>query len=320
MGKKEGDLWDDSALINAFDNAMTTYKKMHSKKPTQGPTQEDKLVSSPQEQVIVEAGESDEAKRIQGDADDLTKDMQKTTIEMGETSNLSEVKENHCLDSYVPDPYSQEAQDLQNNYSYSEGGEDYTKLLNQYYEIEEKRQKILEKLHQCGGGNYQYSGEGSGSGSGVQWGTVSSYEQNAVPASQPSNPAVAGSCCPYMCPCLMTSCTAFPACSSDWTCAGITCTEACLTTSNGKPLSLEDGKIVKTAIGTAERALSSMKTKITGDSSISEEKKDEKDEAEMAETTNSETDISAVLNAWYSAGFYTGKYLVEQSIAKKRQS
>ncbi|PRQ18948.1 hypothetical protein RchiOBHm_Chr7g0211801 [Rosa chinensis] len=315
MGKKEGDLWDDSALINAFDNAMTTYKKMHSKKPTQGPTQEHKLVSSPEEQVIVEAGETQEAKRIQGDADDPTKD-EKTTMEMGETSNLSEAKENHCLDSYVPDPYSQDAQDMQNNYSYSEGGEDYTNLLNQYYEIEEKRQKILEKLHQFGGGNYQYSGEGSGSGSGVQWGTVSSYEQNAVPASQPSDPAVVGSCCPYMCPCLMTACTAFPACPLDSTCAGITCTEACLATSNGKPLSLEDRKIVKTAFGTAERALSSMKTNITVDSSKSEEK----DESEMAETTGSETDISVVLNAWYSTGFYTGKYLVEQSIAKKRQS
>ncbi|KAL6176062.1 hypothetical protein ACLB2K_052698 [Fragaria x ananassa] len=306
MGKKEGDLWDDSALISAFDNAMTTYKKMHSKKPSQGSTMEETLVSSPGEQVIAAADESEEAKRIQGDIDDLTKNMQKTTKEMVETSNLSEVKENHCLDSYVPDPNSQDTQHMQNNYSYSQGGEDYTKLLNEYYEIEEKRQKILEQLHQCGGGNYQYSGEGSGSG--VQWGTVSSYEQNVVPASQPSNPAVVGSCCPYMCPCLMTSCTACSACSSDWTCAGITCTEGCLATSNGKPLSLEDGKIVKTAMGTAERALSSMKTKVTGDSSITEEKKEEKDVAEMAETTSSETDISVVLNAWYSAGFYTGKF------------
>ncbi|XVF11106.1 hypothetical protein REPUB_Repub07fG0240400 [Reevesia pubescens] len=31
MGK-EGELWDDSALIDAFDNAMFKYKKMHGKK------------------------------------------------------------------------------------------------------------------------------------------------------------------------------------------------------------------------------------------------------------------------------------------------
>ncbi|XP_050377689.1 uncharacterized protein LOC126794936 [Argentina anserina] len=318
MGKKEGDLWDDSALINAFDNAMTTYKKMHSKKPSQGSTQEDKPVSSPGEQVIAEADESEEIKRIQWDTDDATKDMPKTAIEGGETSNLSEVIEKQSLDSYVPDPYSQDAQDMQNNYSSSQGGEDYTKLLNQYYEIEEKREKILEQLHQFGGGNYLYSGEGSGLGSGVLWSNLSSYEQITVPASQPSNPAGVASCCLYMCPCLMTSCNAFPACSS--ACAGITCTEACLATSNGKPLSPEDGNVVKTALGTAERALSSMTTKITGDSLVTEEKMDDKEGAEMAETTSSETDISVVLNAWYSAGFYTGKYLVEQSVAKKRQS
>lgn len=40
------------------------------------------------------------------------------------------------------------------------------------------------------------------------------------------------------------------------------------------------------------------------------EKKNEKVEAQMAETTSSETDISVVLNAWYSAGFYTGKYVI----------
>lgn len=30
----------------------------------------------------------------------------------------------------------------------------------------------------------------------------------------------------------------------------------------------------------------------------------------MAESTSSETDLTAVLNAWYSAGFYTGKYVI----------
>lgn len=312
-----GNLWDDSALINAFDDAMSNYKKMHSKKPNQGSTKEEKLVSSPGEQVIVKADETEEAGR-QGDTDDQTEDTSKTTIEMGGTSTLSEVKENHRLDSHVPDPYTQDAQHMQNDYSYSQGAEDYTKLLDQYYELEEKRQKILEQLHQFGGGNYQYSGEGSGSG--VQWATGSSCEQNAVPTGQASNAAVVGSCCPYMCPCLMTSCTSFPACLPDGSCAGITCAEACLATSHGKPFSLEDGKIVNTAMGTAERALSSLKMRITGDSNINEEKKNEKVEAQMAETTSSETDISVVLNAWYSAGFYTGKYLVEQSIAKKRQS
>ncbi|ERN15525.1 hypothetical protein AMTR_s00048p00092440 [Amborella trichopoda] len=36
------------------------------------------------------------------------------------------------------------------------------------------------------------------------------------------------------------------------------------------------------------------------------------------EDHNSETDISVVINAWYAAGFYTGKYYSEQS-TKRRQ-
>jgi hypothetical protein len=33
----------------------------------------------------------------------------------------------------------------------------------------------------------------------------------------------------------------------------------------------------------------------------------EKTEREIAQSTSSETDLTVVLNAWYSAGFYTGK-------------
>lgn len=33
----------------------------------------------------------------------------------------------------------------------------------------------------------------------------------------------------------------------------------------------------------------------------------EKTDGETAQSTSSETDLAVVLNAWYSAGFYTGK-------------
>ena len=35
--------------------------------------------------------------------------------------------------------------------------------------------------------------------------------------------------------------------------------------------------------------------------------KSEDNGGEMTQNTSSETDLAAVLNAWYSAGFYTGK-------------
>lgn len=208
------------------------------------------------------------ALKRQGDADDHSNDTLKTTAEAGETSNISEVKENHHVDLPVPEPYSQVAQDVQNDYSYSQGAADYNQLLNQYYEVEEKRQKLLEQLHQFGGWNYQYSGEVSGSI--VQGDTAYSSQQHAVPTCQPSNPAVVCSCCPYLRQCLMAPCTSFPASLPGGSCAGGTCTNACLATSPGQSFSLEDDRIVKTAMGTAERALSSMKMKISGDSNISE--------------------------------------------------
>ncbi|KAM1236367.1 hypothetical protein ACFX2I_037393 [Malus domestica] len=316
MGKQDGNLWDDSALIHAFDDAMSSYKKIHSKKTNEGSTKEEKVEISTGEPVITKVDEHDEAKRRQGDADGHSSDTLKTTAELGQTTNNSEVKENDHVDLHVPEPYLQAAQDAQNDYSCSQVTEDYNQLLNQYYEVEEKRQKLLVQLQQFGGWNYQYSGEGSGSV--IQGYTDFSSQQHALPTCNPSNPAVVCSCCPYLCQCLMTPCTSVPSSLQGGSCAGKTCTDACLQTSFGRSVSLEDDRMVKTAMGTAERALSSMKTKISGDSDISEDKKDENREGEMAESTSSETDLTAVFNAWYSAGFYTGKYLMQQSVAKKR--
>lgn len=48
------------------------------------------------------------------------------------------------------------------------------------------------------------------------------------------------------------------------------------------------------------------------------EKDGERKGADVAHSASSETDLAEVLNAWYSAGFYTGKYLTEQTVARKR--
>ncbi|XP_075640764.1 uncharacterized protein LOC142612560 isoform X1 [Castanea sativa] len=335
MGK-EGDLWDDSALLNAFDSAMSKYKEhnkgvhnrlrtspheaeiMHSKNGHETSTEGGKAIGSTEENVSANVNGTHEARR---DADEKSNVASSTAVYSGETSNLSEVKENHCVDSHAPEPYINSSnslleQDASKDSSYYHGAEDYNKLLNSYYELEENRQKILEQLHQYGGWNYQYSGEGSG----VQWGSCSTSQEHAIPANLDSHPNVVCSCCPCVYQCLAAPCTSCPGCSLGGTCVGKTCADASMAMVPGSERSclLKDSNIVQAAMGAAEKALSSVKPQISGDSNINEDK--EKTDGETVQSTSSETDLAVVLNAWYSAGFYTGKYLTEQSIAKKRHS
>ncbi|KAK9274639.1 hypothetical protein L1049_021890 [Liquidambar formosana] len=311
MGK-EGELWDDSALITAFDDAMSKYKIMHGKGNRGSSTEVGKSKSSTGENVSAHVDEGHDAKRLL-EADDNSNVASSTITEIGEVNNSSPVEENHGVDSCTPEPYIDSSnglnmQDALKDYPDSQGVEDHAQLLSQYYELEEKRQQILWKLQQFDSLNYQCSGEGSGSG--VQWGTCATSQEHQVPTNHASNPTVVCSCCPYLCPYMVAPCTSLPACSLGGTCVGKTSTDATAAMGPGKSCPLEDGNIVKTAIGAAEKAISSMKMKPS-------EKDEEQQEGKMAEGTSAETDLTDVLNAWYSAGFYTGKYLMEQSIAKK---
>ncbi|KAA8522008.1 hypothetical protein F0562_012678 [Nyssa sinensis] len=297
---KEGDLWDDSALINAFDDAISKYKMMHGKGHRDSSTEGGKVINSTEENLSAIADESPEDKR-HIEADDNSNAASNITTEMG-GSNNPPVEENHSVNLYAPQPYmdasnGQQAQDPHHGYSNTQDAENYTQLLNQYYELEEQRQKILQQLQLFGSWNYQ------GSGSSVHWGTCSASQEHQVPTTQTSYPAVICSCCPYASQCLVAPC------SFAGTCVGKTCNATSVIGCDGKSFSREDGDIVKTAVGAAERALSSLKMSTP-------EKKEEKD-GQLAQGAGSETDVTDVLNAWYSAGFYTGKYLVEQSIAKK---
>lgn len=67
------------------------------------------------------------------------------------------------------------------------GEEGYNQLLKQYYELEEKRQKVLEQLYQCSAGGWNYQDVSAESDIGTQWGTSSAYQEHPVSASQPSH-------------------------------------------------------------------------------------------------------------------------------------
>ncbi|KAJ1431077.1 Survival motor neuron [Sesbania bispinosa] len=302
MGK-EGDLWDDSALINAFDHAISTYKKMHSSGKTKT---KDSSAEESAEGVIEENGSNVEfatpetARDAEGKSNILATDVPGS----GEASCMSMLEENHRAESQVEQPCldSTNAQDIQsahNGYAHGQGVDDYYQLVAQYYELEEKRLKILEQLNQYG---YQYGAAASSSG--VPYSNSQDYSLSAY---QVSDPNVACSCCPCFIQCALAPCTSVPSCSLGGSCAGKPCNNYSVESDHKILPPCEDGKIHKMAKGAAERALSTIRTTISGDLNVNEEK--ERENSEPEQINGSETDLTAVLNAWYSAGFYTGNAL-----------
>lgn len=274
MGK-DGDLWDDSALINAFDNAISSYKKMHN-------TAKNKQESEPIIEENVEISTTSRVVEEKIDVPDID----------------SKLEENHkpCLDSTI----GQETQNAHNGYSYEQGFDDYNKLVAEYYELEEKRLKIWEQINQYGGWNQQYAATGPNSG--VMYSDGQYYSMSAQ---QVSDPNVVCSCCPCFSQCAVDSCASVPGCSVGGSGVGKACNDCTVEKGNKVSIPCGDGKMHEMAMGAAERALSTIRTTISGDLNVNEDKKKENSEPEQ--TGDSATDLTAVLNAWYSAGFHTGK-------------
>lgn len=178
----------------------------------------------------------------------------KTETEITAGKNIVPIEENPYGDS----SNGVVMQDAINGYAYPQGVEDYNQLLGQYYELEEKRQQILQRLNQFGNWNYHCSGENFSSG--AQWGTCSTSQDIQLPTTQTSHPAVVCSCCPYVSQCCLASLTTCSACSLGGACNGRTCTDTNAATGSGKSHAVVDSDIVNTAMGAIDRALSSLKT------------------------------------------------------------
>ena len=201
------------------------------------------------------------------EADDKSNVPSNSTAEIETINNTSSIKENYCVLSSAPEPHVDSSNEMHmqdavkvGGYSNSQGVEDYNQLLNQYYEVEEQRQKILQQLHQLENWNNQISAEGSGYVQGV---TGLTYQECQVPASQASHPTIVCTCCPYISQCSFTPCS-LPACSFVETCVGKTCVDTTATMASEKQAGVEDADIVKTAMGAAEKAISSMGMKTSG--------------------------------------------------------
>jgi hypothetical protein len=271
MGK-DGDLWDDSALIKAFDDAFSKYKVMHSKGSQSHEAAEEKTISNTEEDSSAVGEENSDVER-QTQENDYNVEPTKENI-------LSDPPENGVTSSNGQDP---------------QGEEDYNRLLSQYYEVEEQRQKILQQLYEFTGPNHQDS----------------SYYENQISAAAQVHPlgTTTSASCPAVASCCTCPCSSFPACCVGMCESGNSCQGGIsVNCQSGKLTSVGDGDLINTALGAAERALSSLKINDAVASDVNKGNDVEASEGKMGQENNSsETDLSVVLNAWYSAGFYTGK-------------
>ncbi|CAL0314175.1 unnamed protein product [Lupinus luteus] len=297
MGK-EGVLWDDSALINAFDHAISTYKKMDGKKNKDSSTEPERVINSGTELNDSNVEFPNYHTTRNRDVDKKSNTPVTDAPDSDGNTYVSKLEENHVVESQADQPHidsksSQDIRNAQNSYAYAPGADDYNQLVAKYDELEEKRLKVLEQLSRYGGLSYQYVATASAAG--VPYSNSQDYSKSA-----------------YQCSDANVACT----CCLGGSRAGKLCDSQSLEMDHKMLSPCEDDKIHKMAIGAVEKALSSIRT-VSGDSSANEET--ENNSFGPEQNNGSETDLTAVLNAWYSAGFYTGKYLVEQSIANKRQ-
>ncbi|KAL8112726.1 hypothetical protein AgCh_020146 [Apium graveolens] len=325
MGNEEEQVWDETILIKAFDTAISTFKVMHGMEGQKSSSVKEEDVGSQQQNAAGLVSESNEVNR------DFETDVNAvaSTTETKETVNPPQ--DDGSIVGEI------DGQNLQTGYSNTQSTEDYNHLLSQYYEVEVQRQNILNQLYQYGSWDY------GGYDASMQGGTNSASQEHQVPA-QASCPtdtieqmngtsasqelqvvkpqtgclAVAHSCCS----CMLGPCTSLPACTLGGACVGEFGHTTSVTGHNGNSSSVEKDDLVNIAMGAADRALSALNAKASGDANTSkdEETKLEIDKGKLTQSCSSKTDLTVVLNAWYSAGFYTCKYLMEQSAAKERQS
>ncbi|MQM05169.1 hypothetical protein Taro_037976 [Colocasia esculenta] len=160
MGK-ENDLWDDSALVNAFDQALSKYKRMHITMTRDDNTGEEKSTNSKNNHSIEEIQEYVEPDDKRNDTVEATSvasmpcSSNRTAHELPPIHESKPEEGSFFSESNQEPPGATSMHDRMNILEEA----DYNRLLNQYYEIEEKRQKILQQLQQVGYWNYPSSSQ-----------------------------------------------------------------------------------------------------------------------------------------------------------------
>ncbi|XP_078439916.1 uncharacterized protein LOC144710116 [Wolffia australiana] len=259
MGK-ETELWDDSALIDAFNQALRNYKTLNSGKSNTDAT-------------IVGRGEI---------ADD--NHAEPSSIEPIQITSETETETKGEILQRLPsleDEAPQETSTVQENQPQPESSsrQEYTQLLTQYYELEEKRQRILQQIQQSGYYNCLTYAQTS---SAPQAGKESS--DTCVPHHNLAYP--------------FNGTWPSPEVTDGPTGQNLGKQSIHLTTGATEP-----SRGLKYGINREEREIG---------------KDAAADEAAHEEVRVMETDLATVVNSWYAAGFYTGRYLLEQSYKRSQ--
>ncbi|KAG2653217.1 uncharacterized protein LOC120656895 isoform X1 [Panicum virgatum] len=344
MGKG-GELWDDSALVDAFDRAVATYKEMHGKSNRTTPCEDEKPAAAATAEVEgpIVAEAEDERQEKDDNCDNTSCGLVETpqlpseerqAVQQVPLQETDPVKETHVSESKT---LSSDATDADGNVSSSQQTWEYNELLRQYYELEEKSRNVLQQLQQTNYWNYQASGYAST----TQQQQIPAYSATAP---DPHSSTTQSSCCYWNVPLVSVSCCSAGQPSEGSACmppsggcsVSLTC-DQCPGTSTTYPslsnfvqpptkLSPNGDQVAKAAMMTAEGALNFMRSTVSGQpgsqKTESETGKEESTSMGMnpnLDITGADSDLAVLLNAWYAAGFYTGRYLARQSTKNSKQ-
>ncbi|XP_031503406.1 uncharacterized protein LOC116266366 isoform X1 [Nymphaea colorata] len=317
----ESAIWDDSALIRAFDDAMTKYKVMHAIQQS-GSDHAIKAENDAQGGEISAVGESrlDFSRNVEfhRDADNLLKgstEIPASCDTSGEVAKSPALDENNpASDSNIKNSCTYASMDPASHgqfdgYATPEYA-DYSQLISKYNELEMQRQQVLQQIYQASYSNDQPSSSSCVSSS--PWDVCCCTAQpHQLPTYQSVNSCLQSLCHPCYCVPAQPVSTLSPEvvhCAANSSIPA-TVPDSALGTANQRSSSCDS--VVSLGIEAAERALASIKIKAFESNKACE------GEQGGSQSSRSDTQISDLLTAWYSAGFYTGKYLAEQSNAKR---
>ncbi|CAN6486569.1 unnamed protein product [Victoria cruziana] len=285
----ESAIWDDSSLIRAFDAAMAKYKVMHGMQPSSSDSGE-KVENNAQggEMTTVDESRNMEFHR---DTDNLLNSSTEIPASCDTSGAAVEIPavdaSNPASDSNNENScrYASIGPALRGQFNGYETPEyaDYNQLISKYNELEMQRQQVLQQL----------------------------YQAHQFPMYQSASSCLQSFCHPCYCAPAQSFNTLSPEVAHGATNSSIPATvrDSASGTAN-QPSSFRDN-VVSLGLEAAERALASIKVQAHESNKPCEGKQG------GSQNNRSDTQISDLLTAWYSAGFYTGKFLAEQSNAKR---
>ncbi|CAN6486568.1 unnamed protein product [Victoria cruziana] len=312
----ESAIWDDSSLIRAFDAAMAKYKVMHGMQPSSSDSGE-KVENNAQggEMTTVDESRNMEFHR---DTDNLLNSSTEIPASCDTSGAAVEIPavdaSNPASDSNNENScrYASIGPALRGQFNGYETPEyaDYNQLISKYNELEMQRQQVLQQLYQVSYSNYQPSSTSCVSS--PPWDVCCCTAQaHQFPMYQSASSCLQSFCHPCYCAPAQSFNTLSPEVAHGATNSSIPATvrDSASGTAN-QPSSFRDN-VVSLGLEAAERALASIKVQAHESNKPCEGKQG------GSQNNRSDTQISDLLTAWYSAGFYTGKFLAEQSNAKR---